>query len=98
MRERERVTLSDDMHSNSNDFNPASVACVKAVAGKLDVSYAQIRVSSKSRTIVSFSKLLSSLRLTRSPWTLTSAAGGDSVQGSSTIGKGLKAGEEEERN
>ena len=43
-------TLSDDTHSSSNQFNPASVACVQSVGGKLEVSYAHTKVSSKSRT------------------------------------------------
>lgn len=34
-----------------NDFNPASVVWLRIVAGELDVSYAQIKVSSKSITI-----------------------------------------------
>lgn len=34
-----------------HNFNPASVGWVRIVAGKLDVSYAQIKVSSKSRTM-----------------------------------------------
>ena len=47
---RERETLSEDTHSNSNHFSPASIAWVRKWAGKLEVSYAHTRVSSKSRT------------------------------------------------
>lgn len=42
--------MSDDTHSSSNHFKPASVACVQSVGGKLEVSYAHTKVSSKSRT------------------------------------------------
>lgn len=45
-----KETLSVDKHSSSNHFNPASIAWLRKAAGKLDVSYAQTNVSSKSKT------------------------------------------------
>lgn len=43
-------TWSTDTHSISNHFKPASMAWLRIAAGKLDVSYAQTSVSSKSST------------------------------------------------
>lgn len=47
-------TLVDDMHSSSNHFNPASMACVRKAADRLDASYALTSVSSKSSTTCEF--------------------------------------------
>jgi hypothetical protein len=42
------LAFSDDMHSMSKQCSPASIAWVRTAAGRLDDSYAQINVSSKS--------------------------------------------------
>ena len=44
-------TSSEEKHSSSKNFSPASIAWLRITAGKVDVSYEHTRVSSKSRTI-----------------------------------------------